>query len=256
MKSDLFDCTGKVAVVTGGCGLIGSEIVRGLVAFGARVVIADTDVKKSESLAARTGATAHFFNIKKTEAIESSFKKIKTRMGKIDILVNCAYPRTADWNARCEDVRPASWKINVDGHLGGYFFASRAAAEVMKKQGGGTIINFASIYGVVAPDFDLYKGLASTMPAAYSAIKGGVIAFTKYLATYYASSGVRANVISPGGVLDGQSPSFVKCYVKRTPLGRMGTPRDMVGPVVFLASDASSYVTGANILVDGGWTAW
>lgn len=251
-----FDCSGKVAVVIGGAGLLGREIVQGLLSFGARVVVADTDGTKTRELSSLVNATAMPFDISQPKAVRAMLNKIKRRMGRIDILVNCAYPRTRDWQAACEKVRPESWNRNVHDHLGGYFFSSQAAAEIMRAQGKGTIINFASVYGMVAPDFSLYEGTPMTMPAAYSAIKGGVIAFTKYLATYYASSGVRANVISPGGIADHQSPAFVKRYAKKTPLGRMALPREVVGAVVFLASDASSYITGTNIVVDGGWTAW
>jgi len=126
----------------------------------------------------------------------------------------------------------------------------------MKQNGGGSIINLASTYGVVAPDFSIYEGTAMTMPAAYSAIKGGIITFTKYLAIYYAPYKVRVNAISPGGVFDNQDPSFVEHYGKRTPLGRMARPAEIVGGAVYLASDASSYVTGHNLMIDGGWTAW
>lgn len=126
----------------------------------------------------------------------------------------------------------------------------------MKRLGGGSIINIGSTYGVVAPDFSIYEGTQMTMPAAYSAIKGGLITFTKYLAAYYGKDKVRANVVSPGGIFDHQPKSFVEKYSKRVPLGRMGEPSDVAGAVVFLASDASKYVTGHNLMVDGGWTAW
>jgi NAD(P)-dependent dehydrogenase (short-subunit alcohol dehydrogenase family) len=144
----------------------------------------------------------------------------------------------------------------VNNHLGGYFLCSKFTAELMKKKSGGSILNFASIYGVVAPDFGIYKGTKMTMPAAYSAIKGGIVAFTRYLSTYYAKYNIRANVISPGGVYNHQNASFVAKYKERTPLNRMANPEDIVGAVVFLSSDASSYITGQNIIIDGGWSAW
>ncbi|MEK7333547.1 MAG: SDR family oxidoreductase, partial [Nitrospirota bacterium] len=121
---------------------------------------------------------------------------------------------------------------------------------------GGTIINLASIYGVVAPDFSIYEGTEMTMPVAYSAIKGGIIALTRYIATYYAKYNVRANTVSPGGIFDNQQETFVKRYSDKTPLGRMGSPSEVTGAVVFLASEAASYITGQNLIVDGGWTAW
>ena len=126
----------------------------------------------------------------------------------------------------------------------------------MKRQGGGSIINFASIYGVVAPDFSIYEGTDMTMPVAYSAIKGGIITLSKYFATYYGGDNIRVNAISPGGIFSGQAESFVDRYAQKTPMKRMGTPEEIAGAVVFLSSNASSYVTGQNLLVDGGWTAW
>src|SRR3989304_8747593 len=147
-------------------------------------------------------------------------------------------------------------KVNVDNHLGGYFVMCKETAMIMKERGGGSMINLASIYGVVAPDFSIYEGTEMTMPVAYASIKAGVIAMTKYIATYFGTHNIRANVISPGGIHDNQAPSFVEKYSRKTPLGRMGKPHEIVGAVIYLASDASSYVTGQNILVDGGWTAW
>ena len=120
----------------------------------------------------------------------------------------------------------------------------------------GSIINFGSIYGVVGPDFSIYQGTDMTVAAAYSAIKGGIISFTRYLATYYAKCGIRVNAICPGGIFDNQPQTFVKKYEKKTPMGRMGKAEEMVGPVIFLASDAASYVTGHILMVDGGWTVW
>ena len=141
-------------------------------------------------------------------------------------------------------------------HLNGYFLCCQQIAKQMKKQKSGSIINFSSIYGIVAPNFSIYDGANFTMPAAYSAIKGGIITFTRYLATYFAEYGIRANVICPGGILDNQNKNFIKNYEEKTPMKRMGKPEDIVGSVVFLASDASSYMTGVTIIVDGGWTTW
>jgi NAD(P)-dependent dehydrogenase (short-subunit alcohol dehydrogenase family) len=256
MNRSIFDCSGKVVLVVGGGGLLGREIVKTMKSFGADVVIAEPPVQKASALAVQTPSETLSFDITQLNRIQAVLARVRAQKGRIDVLINCAYPRTSDWGARCEDIPPSSWKKNLDDHLGGYFFTSRAAAEIMKKQKSGSIINFASIYGMVAPDFDLYRGTTMTMPAAYAAIKGGIIAFTKYLATYYGRDGVRANVVSPGGVQNHQPSAFVRRYVRKTPLGRMATPQDVVGAVVYLASDASSYVTGTNLVVDGGWTAW
>jgi NAD(P)-dependent dehydrogenase (short-subunit alcohol dehydrogenase family) len=255
MYRNLFSCKDKVALVTGGLGLIGREIVRGLNDFGALVCVADINQGQMKGLKNLAAVNFQHFDITSEESIRQTLEAVIGQFNKIDILVNCAYPRTGDWGARCEDVSFDSWKMNVNSHLGGYFLCCQKVAEQMKLQGGGSIINFASIYGVVAPDFSIYEGTPMTMPVAYSAIKGGVIAFSKYIATYYAKNNIRVNSISPGGVFDKQPDIFVKKYTAKTPLGRMGIPKDMVGAVLYLASDASLYVTGHNLIVDGGWTA-
>jgi NAD(P)-dependent dehydrogenase (short-subunit alcohol dehydrogenase family) len=252
---NLFSCKNKVALVTGGFGLIGKEIVRGLSDFGATVCVADINEHQMKGFENLAAVNFKQFDITSEESIRQILEAVISRFKKIDILVNCAYPRTSDWGARCEDVTFDSWKMNLNSHLGGYFLCCQKVAEQMKRQGGGSIINFVSIYGVVAPDFSIYEGSTMTMPVAYSAIKGGIIALSKYLATYYAKDNIRVNCISPGGVFDKQPESFVARYNAKTPLGRMGTPEDMVGAVLYLATDASSYVTGHNLIVDGGWTA-
>ena len=255
MYPNLFSCKDKVALVTGGLGLIGKEIVQGLHDFGASVCIADINEHPMKGL--KNPAAFNFQNLDITseDSIRQTVDAVIGQYKKIDILVNCAYPRTGDWGARCEDVSFDSWKMNVNSHLGGYFLCCQKVAEQMIRQGGGSIINFASIYGIVAPDFSIYEGTPMTMPVAYSAIKGGVIAFSKYMASYYAKHHIRVNCVSPGGIFDKQPGSFVEKYIAKTPLARMGTPKDMVGAVLYLASDASLYVTGHNLIVDGGWTA-
>ena len=255
MYRNLFSCKDKVALVTGGLGLIGKEIVQGLNDFGASVCVADINQHQMKGFKNLDAVNFQQFDITSEDSIRQTLEAVIKQFKKIDILVNCAYPRTGDWGARCEDVSFDSWKMNVNSHLGGYFLCCQKVAEQMKIQGGGSIINFASIYGIVAPDFSIYEGSTMTMPVAYSAIKGGVIAFSKYMAAYYAKNNIRVNCVSPGGVFDKQPASFVEKYVIKTPLGRMGTPEDMVGAVLYLASDASLYVTGHNLIVDGGWTA-
>ena len=255
MYSNLFSCKGKVALVTGGLGLIGKEIVRGLSDFGSSVCVADIDDRQMKGLENLAAVNFQHLDITSEDSIHQTLATVIRQFKKIDILVNCAYPRTSDWGARCEDVSYDSWKMNVDSHLGGYFLCCQKVAAQMKLQGSGSIINLASIYGVVAPDFSIYEGTSMTMPVAYSAIKGGVIAFSKYMSSYYAKDNIRVNCVSPGGVFDNQPDGFVEKYTAKTPLGRMGTPKDMVGAVLYLASDASSYVTGHNLIVDGGWTA-
>lgn len=253
---DLFSCEGKIAVVTGGAGLIGREIVKGLSDFGAKVYVADTDQKRASELTKANEIEYVYLDITSEDSITDAIKRVAQESGRIDILVNSAYPRTKDWGLEFEQVPFDSWKVNVNDHLGGYFLCCKLVAEQMKKQGGGVIINLASTYGIVAPNFSIYEGTEMTMPVAYSAIKGGVIALTRYIATYYARYNVRANVISPGGVFDNQPQPFVEKYSEKVPLGRMANPQEVVGAAIYLASNASSYVTGHNLVVDGGWTIW
>ncbi len=256
MYRDLFSCKDKVAVVTGGAGLIGREIVKGFFDFGAIVYIADTNEGKAKELA--TDPRIRFLSMDMTneEGVRAAVHKVIREAGRIDVLVNSAYPRTRDWGLKFEKIPFSSWNTNVTTQLGGTFLCCQVVAEAMKDLGGGSIINLASTYGVVAPDFSIYEGTEMTMPAAYSAVKGGIITFTKYLAAYYAKYKVRVNAISPGGIFDNQNPAFVERYNKRTPLGRMAHPSEMVGGALFLASEASAYVTGHNLMIDGGWTAW
>ncbi len=256
MYKNLFSCSDRVAIVIGGCGLLGREIVKGLNDFGATVYIADIDKNKAKNIAVTDRIEYIYLDFTSENSIEETMSNIVQKHGRIDILVNSAYPQTGDWALNFEQIRFKSLKKNLNDHLGGCFMCCQIVAEQMKLQGSGSIINLASIYGIVAPDFSIYEGTQMTMPAAYSAIKGGIITFTKYLATYYGKYNVRANTISPGGIFNNQNSIFVDNYSKKTPLGRMGLSNEIVGAVIFLASDASSYVTGHNLIVDGGWTAW
>jgi len=256
LYKNLFSCQDKVAIITGGTGLIGREIVKGLYEFGALVYIADINKKGIKEVIKNTTIKYVYLDISSENSIKEAITNIMLDRGRIDILVNCAYPRANDINLKFEQVTFNLWKRNVQNHLGGYFLVCQKVAEHMKQQRGGIIINLASIYGVVAPDFSIYDGTDMTMPVAYSAIKAGIIAFTKYIATYYAKYNIRANTISPGGIFNNQPPSFVEKYSNKTPIKRMGYPKEVVGAVIYLASDASSYVTGQNLMVDGGWTTW
>lgn len=252
---DLFNLSGKTALVTGGAGLIGREIVKALHEFGAIVYLADVQKNKVAGLVDDKRIKYVHLDITSEESVDKAVNGIVKESGTIDIFANSAYPRTHDWGLKLENIPFKSWQQNVDSQLGGCFLCCQRVAEIMKKHDGGSIINLGSMYGMVAPDFSIYEGTEMTMPAAYAAIKGGTIAFTRYLATYYAKYNIRANSVSPGGIFDNQDAAFVEKYSRKTPLRRMGNPEDIAGAVVFLASSASSYITGQNIVVDGGWTA-
>ena len=253
---NLFSCKDKVAVVTGGAGLIGAEIVKALASCGSTVYIADNDKANGKKFKKLSNIRFIDLDITNESSVKEVFTTVKRNSGRIDILVNSAYPRTKDWGVKFEEIPFKSWKTNLDNQLGGYFICCREAVKYMKQQKGGSIINIGSTYGVVAPDFSIYEGTNMTMPAVYSAIKGGLIVFTKYLASYYGRDKIRVNSVSPGGIFDKQPGSFVERYSKKTPLGRMGRPSEIAGAVVFLASEAASYITGHNLMVDGGWTTW
>jgi NAD(P)-dependent dehydrogenase (short-subunit alcohol dehydrogenase family) len=254
-----FSLTGKRAIVTGGAGLIGSEIVTALAQARSRVVVADIEEAKAKHLVeelvlAGLDAQYAYFDITDMEHLQGHITGLISRPGDIDIWVNCAYPRTSDWGKRVEEVSLESWRKNVDMHLNSYAMASKYVAEEMKARGG-TIINFGSIYGVLGGDFTVYEGTEMTPPMAYAAIKGGIINLSRYLASYFGGYNIRVNSVCPGGVFDNQNPIFVENYSKKTPLKRMAKAEEIASVVLFLVSDAASYITGATIMVDGGWSA-
>lgn len=253
---NLFDLTGKTAVVTGGAGLLGSAFVETLAQHGAKVYVAEIKGNMGKGFKNQINGFINVLHldISRPNSIEHCIRKVLRESGSIDIWVNNAYPRTKDWNLKFEKIPASSWRKNVDAHLNGYCLSCQKVAEIMKRQKSGVIINIASIYGVSGPDFSVYDGTSMTMPAAYSAIKGGIINFTRYLASYYGKYGIRVNSISPGGVLNSQPKKFIKNYCRKTPLKRMANPSDIVGALIFLASPASAYVTGHNLVVDGGFT--
>jgi NAD(P)-dependent dehydrogenase (short-subunit alcohol dehydrogenase family) len=238
----------KVVVVTGGNGLLGKEIVNKLKTEGAICINVDISHQTSDDL------TLVKCDITNTNDVDACLHAIMDKYGRIDGLVNNAYPRTKDWGLKFEEIPYSSWRENVDGQLNSCFYFIQQASKFMLNTGG-SIINMASIYGVVGPDFNVYEGTSMTMPAAYSAIKGAVVNFTRYLAAYLGPQNIRVNSISPGGIFDNQNPVFVQNYQKRVPMKRMGLPEDISPAVVFLLSDESGYITGQNLAIDGGWTA-
>lgn len=237
----------KVIIVTGGSGLLGREIVSDLMLKGAMAINADinedTDLKKNNFK----------IDITSEKSIVDGLETISKYYGKIDGLVNNAYPRTEDWGTKFEDISYKSWQKNVDIQMNSTFlFIQKLMPELLKTKG--SIVNMASIYGVVGNDMTIYENTNIGSAAQYSAIKGGIINLTRYLASYYGKQGVRLNCVSPGGIFDNQDALFVSNYEKKVPLGRMGIPNDIAPVVSFLLSEEAKYITGQNIIVDGGWT--
>ena len=237
----------KIIIVTGGSGLLGKEIINDLETKEATAINADINVE--------TNFKKNTLNIDITseESIVKAIKLVSDFYGKIDGLVNNAYPRTKDWGTKFEDISFDSWKINVDMQMNTTFlFIQKIMPELLKTKG--SIVNMTSIYGVVGNDFSVYENTGIVTAAPYSAIKGGIINFTRYLASYYGKQGVRVNCVSPGGIFDNQNPIFVANYEKKVPMKRMGYPNDIAPSVSFLLSEDARYITGHNLIVDGGWT--
>lgn len=239
----------KVIIVAGGGGLIGRAIVADIMKKGGIVINADVSVE--------TDIEQGLFHldISDDNSIKNLVQSVVNFYGRVDGLVNTAYPRTKDWGAFFEDIQPESWRKNVDMQMNSCFVLCQIVLKEMSKQKSGSIVNIASIYGVVGNDFTLYEGYGGTSPAAYCAIKGGIINFTRYLASYYGKLSIRVNCVSPGGIFDSQHPSFVEKYCAKVPMRRMGNPDDIAPAVSFMLSDEAKYVTGQNLVVDGGWTA-
>ncbi len=246
----MFRLDNKIVVITGSNGLLGKRIAKACKEQGAIVIGADLAFDNTDE-----DTHQIVMDITSEVSVKESIKTLIAKYGRIDGWINNAYPRTQDWGLDIEELPFDSWRRNVDMHLNGYFLCCREVLETMKKQEGGTVINMSSIYGLVGPDFTVYEGTNMTMPAAYSAIKGGINNLSRYLAAAYGPYGIRVNCVSPGGIFDHQPESFVENYEKKVPLKRMGKAEDIIGPIIFLLSDDASYVTGHNLLVDGGWTA-
>jgi len=271
--TDLFSLKNKVAIVTGSMGLIGKQHCIALAEAGANVVITDIDKNECEIFAEELQAATlnETFGIGADITSRSSLENLRNmvidKFGEVDILVNNAAindkfenPTSAAEQSKFENYPLELWQKSLDVNITGMFLCSQILGTVMAENGSGSIINVASTYGLVAPDQSIYEKPDGTHPffksPSYPTTKGAVISFTKFLATYWAKKGVRVNALCPGGVENGQSEYFIRNYSSKTPMGRMAKPTDYKGALVFLASDASSYMTGANLVVDGGWTAW
>lgn len=266
---EMFALNNKTAIVTGALGLLGKQHCYALSEAGANIVVVDLDENGSKYLAESltTDSIGVRLDVTDPDSITSLREKVIAKFGTIDILVNNAAindsfenPKAALEQSKFENYPLELWQKSIDVNLTGVFLCSQILGSVMAEQRSGSIINIASTYGMVAPDQRLYvnkKGeQAFHKPPAYSVTKGAIISFTKYLAAYWGNKGVRVNTLPPGGVENNQDDFFIESYSKRTPLNRMAKPTDYKGALVFLASDASSYMTGANLVIDGGWTCW
>lgn len=264
---DLFSLKGKTAIVTGACGLLGKHHCYALAEAGAKVIAADIDQIASQNLAKLLG-DGHMgvgLDVSSDLSVMEAKEAVMERYGKIDVLVNNAAindmfenPTAALELSKFENYPLSLWKKSIDVNVTGVFLCSQIFGSVMAEAKSGSIINIASTYGITAPDQKLYQNEKGEQTfyksASYPTTKGAIISFTRFLAAYWGDKDVRVNALSPGGVENSQQEFFKKNYSERTPLGRMAKPNDYQGAIVFLASDASSYMTGANLVVDGGWT--
>ncbi|HUF38316.1 MAG TPA: SDR family oxidoreductase [Anaerolineales bacterium] len=269
---DLFDLTDRVALVTGAAGLLGRGFARTLAEAGAAVVVADVDGGAAERVAAglREGglqALAVQADITDETAVARMLAAAVETWGRLDVLVN-----SAAWDPKFdpdheggqaanafEDYPLDLWNRALEINLTGTFLVCREAGRIMKAQGKGSIVNLCSTYGLVGPDQRIYEREGEPpryKPVFYSVTKAGILGLTKYIATYYAGTAVRCNALTPGGVFNDHDEAFLIAYSYRAVMGRMAEPHEMNGALLFLAGDASSYMTGGNLIVDGGWTAW
>ena len=269
-----FDLTGRVAIVTGGVGLLGTEFCKTLAEAGAVVAVVDLDASASQETADTLTKSGHkalavSADITKPDSVNAMVEKVVAEFGRIDILVNsAALDPKFDPDAAKKGIAPGAfedyplddWNAALNVNLTGTFLVTQACVKQMIEQKKkGSIINICSTYGLNGPDQNLYVKDGERVafkPVYYTVTKAGVMGFTKYLAAYYAGTDIRVNALTPGGVFNNHEEYFVKNYSAKTIMGRMANKDEMNGALLFLASDASSYMTGNNVVVDGGWTAW
>jgi NAD(P)-dependent dehydrogenase (short-subunit alcohol dehydrogenase family) len=250
---------GQVVVVTGAAGTIGAPVCSAIAAHGGIPIVTDIDSDAADLVAKRIVAEGHpaqaaELDVTDADAIDGLIVAVRERWGRVDAVINNAYPRSANYGRMVEEVEFADFNESVSGHLGGYFLVSQRFARVFREQGGGNIVNLASIYGLSAPDFTLYAGTDMTMPVEYAATKAGVIGLTRYFAQYYLPYGVRCNALAPGGVRDAQPISFMNAYDAKAGTRGLLDAGDLTGTIIYLLSDASRFMTGQVLVVDDGWS--
>ena len=262
-----FSVKGKVIVITGALGILGTTYTKGFSQAGANVVVVDLDSVLCHQRASEiveeyeTEPLGIGCDITNREEVEELAREVVSKYGSVDVLVNNAVIQTEHFFAPFEEYPTEDWDKVMKVNVTGMFLCSQIVAREMEKKKSGSIINIASIYGVVAPDQRIYEEAVYqerqiNTPLVYSVSKGAVISLTRYLAAYLAKYNIRVNTVTPGGVYSGQNEIFVKKYSERCPLGRMAKPEEVFNAVYFLASDASSYITGHDLVADGGWTIW
>ncbi len=248
----------KVIVVTGGAGLLGRHFCSAIASNGGIVIVADVNLTAAQSVASEIKmhggrAEAVAVDITDTASVEHLIASLHACYGRIDAVVNNAYPRNKSWGKKLEEVTYADFCENVSLHLGGYFLVAQKFALYFRTNGGGNIVNLASIYGTQAPRFEIYAGTGMTMPVEYAAIKSAVIQLTRYFAQYFKADAIRCNSLSPGGIFDHQPEAFLKKYGDHCGSKGMLDPGDTVGTLIFLLSDSSRYMNGQNLSVDDGF---
>jgi NAD(P)-dependent dehydrogenase (short-subunit alcohol dehydrogenase family) len=255
----VFAVDGKVVAITGACGLIGRAMVAAFAQRGAKLILVDVPSADPQTAAAACGAEALGIagDVSKAEEVATILDTAVKRFGGVDVLINNhQYKPQGFLEARAETFPEELWDAIIDVNLKGTFLTCRDFGRHMLERGKGSIVNLASTYGVVSSNPILYADNAMGNPLAYTASKGGVVMLSKYLAVYWAKRGVRVNCLTPHGVSNNHEQAFIDRFSSISPMGRLMRAEEIVGATLFLASDASSYVTGSNVLVEGGWTSW
>jgi NAD(P)-dependent dehydrogenase (short-subunit alcohol dehydrogenase family) len=265
MQVNLFDLTGRVAIITGGAGLLATEHAIALTAHGAKVILADVNLEKCTEAINKLNeegieATAKACDVTSKDSWQNLLEEVVAEFGKVDILINNAgftnQSKSANFDATFENFPLEDWNAIMNVNLTGTFLGCQVVGKHMVENGKGSIINIASLYGVVSPNHKIYPGTGISQPVAYSVSKHGVVSLTKYLATLWAEKGVKVNALTPGGIFNDHKGLFLERFKQMNPIGRMSDKTELRGGIVYLASDASSHVIGHNLIIDGGWTAW
>lgn len=267
-KTNLFSVKGKVIAIIGATGILGTQYVKYLSSLGATVIIGDVEPSNCEDLSEKVNASGFVtYPLKIDNTVKASivnfFSEIKKRYSRLDVLINNAQVKPEGFYASFENYSKETLNEVLDGNVVGVTLACREACKIFLDQGSGVIVNVASVYGMIAADQRIYERVENiylpdekfSSPVSYAISKACIVQLTKYLASYYREKNIRVNCLTPGGVFDGHDNTFKEQYSYRTTLGRMADKKEYNGAILFLCSEASSYMSGANLIVDGGWTA-